>query len=200
MESELNQSTTTDRYEVLPKLWRDRLQTYQPRLQDSHGLKRSAVLALVILQPSGPHLLFTQRSPHLTHHPSQISFPGGRLDSDESGWQAALREASEEIGIDPQQVQYGGRQDDSFSPKGFHLECHVGLTAPFEPQINLAEVSSVFTVPLALILDPSLHQTKPWPFNPAISVHYFQLMGHTVWGVTGALTYHLARTILGRQD
>src|SRR6056297_2280829 len=73
----------------------------------------AAVLAPVVDRQDGPHLLFTKRADHLGEHPGQMSFPGGgREPSDESLLATATREAEEEIGLRPDEVEVVGRLDD----------------------------------------------------------------------------------------
>jgi len=135
----------------------------------------------------------------MTNHPGQISFPGGRIDSGESAWQCALREAKEEIGLDSEKVTYLGRLDDVLSPRGFHVECLVGLVEDFEPVLSVEEVDQIFWVPLQDVCDPEKHEVKPWHRVPGIRVHYFYFPECTVWGVTGKITFELRRVLMNEK-
>ena len=79
-------------------------------LPDSRILRPAAVLVAVWLRPDGARLILTKRASHLKHHPGQIAFPGGKVDAEDSGPEAAaLREAWEEIGLPPERVEVLGR-------------------------------------------------------------------------------------------
>lgn len=147
----------------------------------------SAVLIPVVARPHD-QLIYTLRSSRLRNHAGQISFPGGRIEAGETPWQAALREADEEIGLPPEKVKFIGRIDDVFSPHGFHIACFVGLCSEFEPRVNPDEVEQLVKVDLGELFDETLHETKPWKNR---DVHYFHFNRGRVWGVTGHITYRL---------
>ncbi|MDJ0841845.1 MAG: CoA pyrophosphatase [Acidobacteriota bacterium] len=170
----------------------DLLKDYEPRFLPVGDLSGSAVL-IPITRGEKPTLLYTLRSRHLKHHPGQVSFPGGRIEPRESGWDAAVREAHEEIGLAPDSVSQLGRIDDVYSPRGFHVACYVGICDPFEPQINEHEVERLVEVDLEELFDGSIHEVKPW--GTRHQVHYFHFRDGLVWGVTGEIT-HILRRIL----
>jgi 8-oxo-dGTP pyrophosphatase MutT (NUDIX family) len=164
------------------------IQGHKPRKWPTVGLRGSAVLVPILEQPQ-PRLLYTMRAAHLKHHPSQFSFPGGRIEPGETPWHAALREAFEEIGLPASRVHKVGRIDDFFSPKGFHIQCFVARVEPFEPVINHDEVERIVTVNLDEIFERQRHEVKMW--RSIKKLHYFHFDEGTVWGVTGQITYQL---------
>jgi 8-oxo-dGTP pyrophosphatase MutT (NUDIX family) len=168
------------------------LQEYAPRQRPTMAMREAAVLIPVL--PEG-RLIYTLRSRNLTNHAGQISFPGGRIEPEEDAWSAALREAEEEIGLAPSAVEPLGRIDDVYSPRGFHIQCFVGLCRPFAPRLNPHEVDQLIHADLDELFDESLHETKPWKTR---LVHYFNFREGQVWGVTGYITYRL-REILKQQ-
>ena len=168
-----------------------RLPSYQPRKISGSNLRGSAVL-IPIVQSGRGQLIFTMRSSDLKNHPGQISFPGGRIEEGERPWQAALREAEEEIGLNPSGVVPFGRLDDVISPRGFHIRSYVGLVEPFEPKLNRQEVESLVQVGLDELFDENLHETKQWR---GYNVHYFHFKNGLVWGVTGQITFHLRQIL-----
>jgi 8-oxo-dGTP pyrophosphatase MutT (NUDIX family) len=133
-----------------------RLQTRQRRELEIPEFRRAAVLVAILNTPN-PALILTKRTSSLSTHSGQIAFAGGGLDADETPTQAALREAWEEIGLEPSLVQVLGQMDDVWTPAGFHVTPVLGVVssqAQFTP--NHAEVERLLFVPLA-----ELAQTKP---------------------------------------
>jgi len=166
----------------------DALKTYRPQTFPSGDHRDSAVLIPIRTEPT-PTLIYTLRAQHLKHHPGQISFPGGRIEAGETSWQAALREAHEEIGLEPERVAYLGQIDDVLSPRGFHVTCFVGSFPSFEPAINHDEVERLVEVDLNELFDEERHREQPWGMRHR--VHYFDFREGTVWGVTGQITLNL---------
>ena len=126
-------------------------------LPPGRGLRAAAVLVAILPAPDGPRLILTKRASHLKHHPGQIAFPGGKVDaSDASPMDAALREAQEEIGLDPARVQVIGTLPVHETVTGFAMTPFVGLIrGDFTPVPEAGEVEEVFTVPLSHVLTPA---------------------------------------------
>ena len=123
---------------------------------DGGGFRDAAVLVPVIAHESGLTALLTLRTPHLAVHAGQIAFPGGKIDATDPGpGAAALREAREEIGLDPAAVAIVGYLDRYLTGTGYRITPVVGRVAP-EPMLalNPQEVQEAFEVPLAFLMDP----------------------------------------------
>ena len=158
--------------------------TYQ---EGSKTCRRAAVLLL--LYPRGDHLytVLTKRREDLPQHPGQISLPGGSRDGQETVAQTALREAQEEVGVDPTRVEVLGRLTHIYIPPShFCIQIVVGYTSePPAWQPNPAEVESLIEVPLSRLLDPATRQMARVERDGRVwDVPYFDLEGHQVWGAT----------------
>ena len=114
---------------------------------------KAAVLIPLLLKEDGLWVLLTQRTNHLRDHAGQISFPGGRMDSeDRSPNDTALRESEEEIGLDPKRVEIIGHLPQYLTVSGYSVTPVVGLVqAQAEYVLDEFEVADVFEVPLSLI-------------------------------------------------
>ncbi len=120
------------------------------------GRRRAAVLLTLVPAPAEPHVLMTVRSQEVEHHKGEISFPGGVIDPGDAGPQAAaLREAQEEVGIAPSDVDVLGPLDDVVTRSGFHVIPFVGVLqrAPYPYRPSPKEVAEVLEVPLSHLLD-----------------------------------------------
>jgi len=147
-------------------------------------------------KPAGLTVLLTLRAPHLKLHSGQVSFPGGRVDpQDASPEAAALREAQEEIGLDAGRVELLGRLPDYRTGTGYRITPVVGLVSPpFEPKPDPGEVSEVFEVPLAVLVDPAnlRRDSREWQGRTR---HFFVIAHeqHYIWGATAGMLVNLAR-------
>ncbi|MDD2877887.1 MAG: CoA pyrophosphatase [Acidiphilium sp.] len=153
-----------------------------------------AAAVLVAIEPARGVWL-TRRSVHLVHHAGQVALPGGTIDpTDVSPETAALREAQEEIGLDPTLVDIIGRLDDFATGTGFHITPITALIHG-DPHFAAApgEVAAIFPLPLATLLDPALPEwrrgtwqggTRDFPVWPHPD--------HVIWGVTAWILYRLA--------
>lgn len=151
----------------------------------------AAVLVPLVEHADGLHVLLTLRTAHLDHHAGQISFPGGRMEpEDADAVAAALREANEEIGIEPPQVEILGRLDDYVTITGFRVTPVVALLhQPYTLRPDPFEVADVFEVPLAFLLDRANHQ-RHFRENPDGMRRYFYAMPYGeryIWGATAAM-------------
>ena len=156
----------------------------------------AAVLVPVVLGPV-PGILLTKRNAHLNKHAGQVSFPGGRIDAGETPEQAALREAEEEVGLSPRDVQLLGRMADYVTGTGYRITPVLGLLPPgLELRPSPHEVESVFEMPLTTLLDPAAprRQTREAQGN----LREFWVWPHPehfIWGATAAILVHLAERL-----
>lgn len=155
--------------------------------------REAAVLVPVVPRPE-PALLFTQRTAHLRAHSGQIAFPGGKIDPDDpSPLDAALREAEEEIGLDPGLVRPLGYLDPYLSGTGYFILPVVGLIPPgFRPRPNPDEVESTFEVPLGFLLDPARHELHAREWKGRTRRYYaIPYEDRYIWGVTAGIVRNL---------
>jgi 8-oxo-dGTP pyrophosphatase MutT (NUDIX family) len=152
--------------------------------------RAASVLLALIERPAGLTVLLTERAAHLRNHAGQISFPGGRLAPGENAVDAALREASEEVGLGSAAVDVLGTLDVLLTGTGFSVTPIVGAVTDraFVPDPNPTEVASVFEVPLEFLLDAANIHTA-WGERlgtrfRTLELHY---RGHRIWGATAAM-------------
>lgn len=165
----------------------DQLKDYEPQTFDA-GERRKAAVLVPLIRRNETQIIYTLRAAHLNKHAGQISFPGGAIEPGEDAWTAALREAQEEIGMEPEHVRFLGEIDNCYSPRGYHIRCFVGLVEHFEPKLDCNEVERLVEASMTELFDESLHRTEPWKTR---LVHYFDFADGLVWGVTGHITWRL---------
>jgi len=156
----------------------------------------ASVLVPIVQRPEELRVLFTRRTAHLRDHSGQISFPGGRAEAHDASPEAtALREAEEEIGLDPRQVELLGKLSDYHTRTDFRVTPVVGLVStPFELRLDAHEVDEAFEVPLSFLLDPANHQRHAREFQGR-QVHYFAIpwQEYYIWGATAGMLVNLYR-------
>ncbi|MDZ5647392.1 CoA pyrophosphatase [Nitrospirillum sp. BR 11828] len=161
---------------------------------DVPAVRDAAVLVPLVDRPDGMTVLLTQRTAHLAAHGGQISFPGGRVELEDTDAVAtALRETEEEVGLPPTQVEVVGRLDTYHTRTGFRVVPVVGLVQPpFFLQPDPSEVQEVFEVPLAFILDPGSRQRQSREFKGALRHFWvFPYNERYIWGATAGMLVNL---------
>lgn len=172
--------------------------------RSSEGTRAAAVLMGIVNRPHGATMLLTRRAAHLTRHSGQVAFPGGRRDDDDESFiDTALREAHEEVGLEPALVEVLGELPVYVTGTRYRVTPVVAL---IDPDLTLrpqpAEVESVFEVPLAYLMDPGNHQRRHHVSDQGerqfISMSWTTTGpgGHyLIWGATAALLRNFYRML-----
>jgi len=150
----------------------------------------AGVLVPILQRDGRPHLLFTERADHLSEHPGQMSFPGGGAEPEDADIEAtALREADEEIGLRPEEVEVVGRLDDIRTITEYAVTPIVARIPDRAYVPGDDEVASVVALALAELTDRDNYEyeRREHPHYGEILVHYFHVGDHTVWGATGRI-------------
>lgn len=162
----------------------------------STGLTPAAVLIPIVDRDSGPTVLLTLRTAHLRDHAGQVSFPGGRRDpTDATPIDTALREAREEVGIEPAQVEVLGCLPEYVTGTGFRITPVVGLVRPpLELRLDDFEVADVFEPPLEFLLDAANHQRHMVEVRGARREYWaVPWKNYYIWGATAGMLVSLHR-------
>lgn len=160
------------------------------RIRDEK-LAPAAVLLLLSERDGECHILFTKRSDKVAHHKGEISFPGGTVEPDDRDFlHTALREGTEEIGLDSRDVTILGRLDDILTvTTGFIITPYVGIVPhPYPFQINADEISELIFLPLGALEKESQVQTSRVILEEnEIDLYDFHVQGHIIWGATARI-------------
>jgi len=169
-------------------------------LREGARVTEAAVLVPLVNHDGAVTVMFTQRTAHLNDHAGQICFPGGRVESGDSGREdTALRETEEEVGLQRARVSLLGRLPDYEIPSGFRITPVVGwVEPPFTLKPDAFEVEEVFEAPLEYFLDPANYQRRQYHFRGRHR-HYMAIPyeGRYIWGATAGMLYSLCRMLRG---
>jgi 8-oxo-dGTP pyrophosphatase MutT (NUDIX family) len=160
--------------------------------------RAAAVLVGIVLRDE-PTILLTRRTETLSAHKGQIAFPGGRVDADDpSPLFTALREAQEEIGLDPRHVDLIGYLDVYQTTTGFRIVPVVGvIEPPFEVLANPAEVDDIFEVPLHFLMSDQNHVVEEREWQGRMRKYIAMPYGERyIWGVTAGIIKNLHKKVL----
>jgi 8-oxo-dGTP pyrophosphatase MutT (NUDIX family) len=167
-------------------------------LPEQRSLASLAAAVLIAITDRGdPGVILTVRREHLRTHAGQIAFPGGRIDEGEEPVAAALREAREELRLDPAVVELAGRLDEYRTVTGYVVTPIIGVVPPDLPlQPHEHEVADWFEAPLAHVLDPGNQQLETAVFA-GLERRYWQIEwnGRRIWGATAAMLVNLSRRL-----
>lgn len=160
-------------------------------------LKCAAVLVPLLWQNDEWHLLFTRRTERVESHKGQVSFPGGACDEGESTpEETALREANEEIGLEPKNVRVLGRLANMITITSFRVTPVVGVIPwPTVFRVGEHEVARIFTIPLLWLAD----KRNRWEFNMfgrnRTLIAYHPYDGELLWGATARMTLDFLKVL-----
>jgi 8-oxo-dGTP pyrophosphatase MutT (NUDIX family) len=173
-------------------------------------VRPSAVLATFWEHDGDLEVLLTRRAGHLRAHRGEVAFPGGRSEQGEALTDAALREAREEVGLDPSTVTILGELDHLMTVTSSSFIVPFVATVPARPTglvANPDEVDTVLFVSVAELLLDEVYREEVWTWasppawvgNQAVerSIFFFELVGDTVWGATAAMLRQLLGLALG---
>ncbi len=165
--------------------------------------RQSAVLAPLYVGEQGPAVVLTRRAAHLRNHHGEVSFPGGRQEDHDVDLAAtALREAHEEIRLEPNTVEVVGRLDrlSTFVSQSM-IHPFVGVLPghPAELVADPGEVEHILHVSLADLLDPEAFHEEFWRFPDGQDrgLVFFEIEGDTIWGATARMLRQLLNVALG---
>jgi 8-oxo-dGTP pyrophosphatase MutT (NUDIX family) len=163
-------------------------------------LTLASVLVALVEREAGLSVILTRRSDTLRSHTGQIAFPGGRRDPGETPWQTALREAEEEIGLDPSFVSLAGLSTPYRTGTGFLITPVVGFVTPgFTLSPNPHEVADIFETPFGFLMDPANHEQHEREL-PTGEKRRFYAMTHEdrfIWGATAGMLRALYDRLYG---
>jgi mutator protein MutT len=158
----------------------------------------AAVLVPIVAHPE-PAILLTLRAARMRAHAGQVSFPGGRIEPGETPEQAAVREAAEEVGLDPRLPELLGRLPEHVTGTGFHITPVVALVpSPLVLTPHPGEVEEAFELPLATVLDPAAPERRSREFQGRTREFWvWPHDRHYIWGATAAILVNLGRVLRG---
>ena len=177
------------------------LSKLEPRAETEWDATPAAVLIPLYQDDGDWKLLFTRRTDSVDTHAGQVSFPGGQIeDSDVSIMATALREAQEEIGLNPEDVETLGQLNPLFTVTQFLVTPVVGVIPwPYPLRTSPTEVARTFGVPIRWLADPGnleVKEREPLAPGRSIRVYYFkEFEGETIWGVTARITVNLLQML-----
>lgn len=166
-----------------------RVAAYEP-VAITDEQRDAAVLVPIMDRTDGTHLVFIKRADHLGEHPGQMSFPGGGHEPrDETIQATAIREAGEEIGLRPDEIEFVGRLDDTRTTSRYAITPFVARVPDRRYRPDEREVSEVVALPLDSLLDPENYEMerREHPLFGEAAIHFFHVGEYTVWGATGRI-------------
>jgi 8-oxo-dGTP pyrophosphatase MutT (NUDIX family) len=152
--------------------------------------EREAAVVVPVLDGPRPRLLFTKRADHLTDHPGQMSFPGGGREPEDGNLrETALREANEEVGLRPDEVECAGRLDDIRTVTRYSVRPYVARVPDREYEPSDEEVAEIAPLSLSGLTDLDNYESerRDHPYYGDIRLHFFRVGGYTVWGATARI-------------
>jgi 8-oxo-dGTP pyrophosphatase MutT (NUDIX family) len=156
----------------------------------------AAVLVGITDRPD-PGVILTVRREHMRTHAGQVAFPGGRIDPGEDSVEAALREAWEELGLNPGAAEIVGAIDPYRTVTGYVVTPVLAVVQPDQPlSPHEHEVADWFEAPLGFVLDPTNQQYKSALFQGR-ERHYYEIMWgeRRIWGATASMIVNLSRRL-----
>lgn len=163
-------------------------------------LKPAAVLIPIVAAPNGACVLLTRRADSLAHHTGQVAFPGGRLDPGENAVAAALREAKEEVDLDPAAVTVIGLSDAYQTGTGYLVTPVVGWIDALPPlKASPDEVAEIFQAPWDFLMDPANHSRDHLEAPEGVKRWFWAMTWNEqyIWGATAGIIRALRARLYG---
>ena len=166
-------------------------------IEGHDGEQRQAAVLVAITDRPEPGLILTLRRDDLRTHAGQVAFPGGRIDEGEDAIAAALREANEELGLDPAVARMVGQADLYCTVTGYWVTPVVAIVPPDLDLVpNPEEVADWFEAPLDFVLDPANQQRMTADYKGRRRTYYeINWHGRQIWGATAAMLVNLTRRL-----
>lgn len=179
---------------------------YPPGILD-YPVRQASVLIPMLLEDETWHLLYIRRTANqYDPHSGQVAFPGGARDfHDTNEIETALREAKEEIGINPSDITILGRLKNYMTITNY-IVTPIICSFPWPYKLKLAkrEVSRAFTIPLEWLADPENQQTQSREIpNSGVSIpvtYFHSYKGEVLWGASARITLGLIEVLFGSQS
>ena len=174
-----------------------RLESPPPRRRPTGDSRDAAVLVPLYVEARELWTVLTERSIDLPHHKGQIAFPGGGRELGEDMWEAALREAQEEVGLPPEAVLRLGELDEAETPSGYRIVPCVGaIPQSFEPRPDPTEIADVFALPLSALANPTLVEDLAVSIDGVQrSLRIYHVGRRKIWGLTARVLQNLLRRL-----
>ena len=166
-------------------------------IEEAQGAATAAAVLIAVTDRAEPGVILTVRRENMRTHAGQIAFPGGRVDPGECAVQAALREAQEELALDPEAVEVVAALNEYRTVTGYAV---TPVLAVVPPDLSLTphdfEVADWFEAPLAHLLDPAQQRLEGAMFRGR-ERHYYVIEwdGRRIWGATAAMLVNLSRRL-----
>jgi 8-oxo-dGTP pyrophosphatase MutT (NUDIX family) len=170
---------------------------------EARHLTPAAVLVPIVEREDGPTVLLTRRADAMRKHSGQVAFPGGRCDPGETPWAAALREAEEEVGLDPARVSLVGLSSPYETVTGYQITPVVAFVAPpIELTPNPLEVADIFEPPFAWLMDPANTERRFYDRDDGVRRYFYAMPWNErfIWGATAGMLRALRERLFGRDD
>jgi 8-oxo-dGTP pyrophosphatase MutT (NUDIX family) len=169
----------------------------EARMASGAPMRDAAVLVPIIWHDTSPSILLTLRAANLAAHAGQVAFPGGRIERGETAEAAALREAAEEVGLDPSLPQVAGQLPQHVTGTGYRVTPVVAFLAPpltLTPQPG--EVAAIFEMPLATLFDPGAPERQRAEWRGRMRDYWvWPHPEHLIWGATATMLLSLAKVL-----
>ncbi len=173
-----------------------------PPVAAPQALTPAAVLIGLAEREGEVSVLLTRRADTLRRHTGQIAFPGGRCEPGEAPWETALREAQEEVGLDPAYVELAGLSSPFQTGTGFDITPVVGfLREGFTLAPSPDEVAEIFEAPFAFLMDPENHEQRFIEVAEGVSRQFYAMpyRERLIWGATAGMLRVLYERLYGAQ-